>query len=136
MSKRKRPFVLLAITVTILILELLPYGAVLEFAHMSPDLTLGYYEQHFSYFDPIVYGYGHIGPLITAVSTCILAVFAVVAVFLEGRAVRIALRVASLLTLLFSLTPMLTGCYSPVGMAISVLLLVTCIISLKKEETI
>ena len=136
MSKRKRPFVLLAITVTILILELLPYGAVLEFAHMSPDLTLGYYEQHFSYFDPIVYGYGLFGPLITAVSTCILAVFAVVAVFLEGRAVRIALRVASLLTLLFSLTPMLTGCYSPVAMAISVLLLVTCIISLKKEETI
>ena len=136
MSKRKRPFVLLGITVTILILELLPYGAVLEFAHVSPDLTLGYYEQHFSYFDPMVYGYGHIGPLITAVSTCILAVFAVVAVFLEGRAVRIALRVASLLTLLFSLTPMLTGCYSPVAMAISVLLLVTCIMSLKKEETI
>ena len=136
MSKRKRPFVLLAITVTILILELLPHGVVLEFAHMSPDLTLDYYEQHFSYFDPMVYGYGHIGPLLTAVSTCILAVFAVVAVFLEGRAVRIALRVASLLTLLCSLTPMLTGCYSPVGMAISALLLVTCIMSLKKEVTV
>ena len=136
MGRRRRTFVLLAIAVTILILELLPYGAVLEFAHMSPDLTLSYYEQHFSYFDPMVYGHGHFGPLLTVVLTCILAVFAVVAVFLEGRAVRIALRVASLLTLLFSLTPMLTGCYSPVGMAISALLLVTCIISLKKEETV
>lgn len=136
MDKRKRPFVLLAITVMILILEIIPYGAILEFAHMSPDLTLGYYEEHFSYFDPIVYGYGHFGPLLTVVLTCILAVFAVVAVFLEGRTVRIALRVASLLTLLFSLTPLLTGCYSLVGGAISVLLLATCIISLKKEETV
>ena len=136
MGKGKRSFVLLAIAVTILSLELLPYGAVLEFAHMSPDLTLSYYEQHFSYFDPMVYGHGHFGPLITAVLTCMLAVITVIAVFLENRAVRIALRVVSFLTLLCSLTPMLTGCYSPVGMAISVLLLVTCIISLKKEETV
>ena len=136
MGKRKKSFVLFAITISILILELLPCGAVLEFAHMSPELTLGYYEEHFSYFDPIVYGYGHFGPLLTAVSTCILAVFAVVALFLEGRAVRIALFVVSGLTLLFSLTPLLTGCYSLVGGAISALLLVTCIISLKKEDPI
>ncbi|MBQ7910595.1 MAG: hypothetical protein IJ363_07385 [Clostridia bacterium] len=103
---------------------------------MSPDLTLSYYEQHFSYFDPMVYGHGHIGPLITAVLTCMLAVITVITVFFENRAVRIALRVVSVLTLLFSLTPMLTGCYSPVGMAISALLVVTCIISLKKEETV
>ena len=136
MGRRKRSFFLLAITILTLILELLPYGAVLEFAHMSPDLTLSYYEQHFSYFDPMVYGHGHFGPLITAVLTCMLAVITVIAVFFENRAVRIALRVVSVLTLLCSLTPMLTGCYSPVGMAISALLLVTCIISLKKEETV
>ena len=136
MGKRKRTFVLLAIAITILSLELLPYGAVLEFAHMSPDLTLSYYEQHFSYFDPMVYGHGHFGPLLTVVLTCILAFFAVIAVFFENRSARISLRVVSVLTLLFSLTPMLTGCYSPVGMAISALLLVTCIISLKKEETV
>lgn len=136
MGKWKRPFVLLAIAVMILILEIIPYGAILEFAHMSPDLTLSYYEQHFSYFDPMVYGHGHFGPLITAVLTCMLAVITVITVFFENRAVRIALRVVSVLTLLFSLTPMLTGCYSPVGMAISALLVVTCIISLKKEETV
>ena len=136
MGKRKKSFILLAITISILILELLPYGAVLEFAHMSPELTLGYYEEHFSYFDPMVYGHGHFGPLLTAVLTCMLAVITVIAVFFENRAVRIALRVVSVLTLLCSLTPMLTGCYSPVGMVISVLLLVTCIISLKKEETV
>lgn len=136
MGKRKRSFFLLAITILTLILELLPYGAVLEFAHMSPELTLGYYEEHFSYFDPIVYGYGVFGPLLTAVLTCLFAVVTVISVFLENRAVRIALRVVSVLTLLFSLTPMLTGCYSPVGMSISALLLVTFIISLKKEETV
>lgn len=136
MGKQKRSFFLLAITILTLILELLPYGAVLEFAHMSPELTLGYYEEHFSYFDPMVYGHGHFGPLLTAVLTCILAVITVIAIFFENRAVRITLRAVSVLTLLFSLTPMLTDCYSPVGMAISALLLVTCIISLKKEETV
>ena len=54
MGKRKRSFFLLTITLLTLILELIPYGAVLEFAHMSPDLTLSYYEEHFSYFDPII----------------------------------------------------------------------------------
>ncbi|MBP3665860.1 MAG: hypothetical protein J6K29_02295 [Clostridia bacterium] len=117
----------------ILILEIIPYGAVLKFAHISPEHALVYY---YSYFDLIVYGYGHIGPLLTAVSTCILAVFAVISVFLEDLAVQIALRVVSVLTLLFSLLPMFTGCYSPVGVAISVLLLFTCIISLKKEDPI
>lgn len=136
MGKRKKSFVLLSITISILILELLPYGAVLEFAHMSPDLTLSYYEQHFSYFDPIVYGHGHFGPLITAVLTCILAVITVITVFFDDRDVRIALRVVSVLTLLCSMTPMFTGCYSAVGMAISALLLFTCIISLKKEKTV
>ena len=136
MGKRKRSFFLLAITILTLILELLPYGAILEFAHMSPELTLGYYEEHFSYFDPMVYGHGHFGPLITAVLTCILAGITVISIFFEGRTIWIALRVMSVLTLLCSLTPMLTGCYSPVGMAISALLLVTCIISLKKEETV
>ena len=130
MGKRKRSFFLLAITILTLILELLPSGAVLEFAHMSPELTLGYYEEHFSYFDPIVYGYGDFGPLLTAVLTCMLAVITVITVFFENRAVRIALRVVSVLTLLCSMTPMLTGCYSLVGGAISALLLVTCIISL------
>ena len=136
MSKRKRSFFLLAISILTLILEIIHYGAVLEFAHMSPDLTLSYYEQHFSYFNPMVYGHGHFGPLITAVLTCMLAVITVIAVFFENRAVRITLRAVSVLTLLFSLTPMLTDCYSPVGIAISALLLVTCIVSLKKEETI
>ena len=136
MGKRKRSFFLLAITILTLILELLPYGAILEFAHMSPELTLGYYEEHFSYFDPMVYGHGHFGPLITAVLTCILAGITVISIFFEGRTIWIALRVMSVLTLLCSLTPMLTGCYSPVGMAISALLLVTCINSLKKEETV
>ena len=44
MTKRKKAFIVLLIAILLLILELLPYGAVLDFAHMSPDLTVGYYE--------------------------------------------------------------------------------------------
>ena len=70
MLKRKQPFIVFAVLIVILILELLPYGAVLNFAHLSPDLTIGYYEQHVSYFDPIAYTYGNFGPFITAILTC------------------------------------------------------------------
>ena len=106
MTKRKKAFAVLVIAILLLILELLPYGAVLEFAHMSPDLTVGYYEQPFSYFDPIVYGYGHFGPFITAILTCLLAIVSVIHVFADHRATRMILPITSVLTFLVSLTPL------------------------------
>lgn len=136
MTKQKKAFVVLVIAILLLILELLPYGAVLDFANISPDLTVGYYEQPFSYFDPIVYGYGHFGPFITAILTCLLAIVSVIHVFVDNRATRMILPITSVLTFLVSLTPVLTGCYSPLGGVISVLLFVAFMISLKKEETI
>ena len=136
MTKRKKAFVVFLIAILLLILELLPFGAVLEFAHMSPDLTVGYYEQPFSYFDPIVYGYGHFGPFITAILTCLLAIVSVIHVFADHRATRMILPITSALTLLSSLTPMLTGCYSPLGGVISALLFVALIILFKKEKAV
>ena len=100
MTKRKKAFAMLVIAILLLILELLPYGAVLDFAHMSPDLTVRYYQQHFSYFDPIVYGYGHFGPFITAILTCLLAIVSVIHVFADHRAIRMILSATSFLTFL------------------------------------
>ena len=133
MLKRKQPIVVFAVLIVILVLELLPYGIVLEFAHMSPDLSISYYEQHFSYFDLIVYGYGNIGALFTAILTCILIVITVIYCLVKNSKMKIAINILSFVAFLTSLTPMFVDCYTILGGAISLLLLVVFIIPLMKE---
>lgn len=133
MLKRKQPIVVFAVLIVILVLELLPYGVVLEFAHMSPDLSISYYEQHFSYFDLIVYGYGNIGALFTAILTCALIVITVNYCFVKNSKMKIAINILSFVAFLTSLTPMLVDCYTVLGGIISFLLLVIVVISMRKD---
>ena len=133
MLKRKQPIVVFAVLIVILVLELLPYGVVLEFAHMSPDLSISYYEQHFSYFDLIVYGYGNVGALFTAILTCALIVITVIYCFVKNSKMKIAINILSFVAFLTSLTPMLVDCYTVLGGIISFLLLVIVVISMRKD---
>lgn len=135
MLKRKQSIVVFAVLIVILVLELLPYGIVLEFAHMSPDLSISYYEQHFSYFDLIVYGYGNIGALFTAILTCILIVITVIYCLVKNSKIKIAINILSFVAFLTSVTPVIVDCYTILGGAITLLLLLVFIISLKKEIT-
>jgi len=131
MLKRKQPIIAFAILIVILVLELLPYGIILEFAHMSPDFTVSYYEQHFSYFDLIVYGYGNVGALFTAIQTCVLLVISAIYCFVKNSKMKMAINILSLVAFLTSLSPLLVDCYTILGGIISLLLLLF-IISLKK----
>ena len=69
---KKRLFHLL-LPVWILILELLPYGAVCIYA--TPGATC---RSTYSYFDLIPFGYANFAPLITAVLTCVILVLLLV----------------------------------------------------------
>lgn len=64
MKKNPRLFLL----VGILVLEALPWSAVLNFA--NPEGTP--FHRTYSYFSMMPFGYGNVGPLITAVLTCAL----------------------------------------------------------------
>ena len=133
MLKRKQPVIVVAVLIVILVLELLPYGVVLNFAHISPDLTISYYEQRFSYFDLIVYGYGNVGALTTAILTCILFIISTIYGCLNNSTIKIYIKIISFVAFWVSLTPLLVDCYTILGGVISLLLLVVFIISLINE---
>ena len=132
MLKRKQPIVIFAILIVILVLELLPYGAVLHFGNPEGEP----FRETFSYFDLTPYGYANFGPFITALQTCSLLVMSVVDLFLNNRRLKNALRIVAFVALVTSLGPLLVNCYSIIGGAISILLLAVLIISMKKEETV
>ena len=101
-----------------IVLELLPYGAVLHFANGFA----GTIRETFSYFSFIPFGYANFGPLCTAVLSCLLLGLA--AVYLLSGKGRPILRIVSVAAFAVSLTPLLLGLssFSVCGGAISVLL--------------
>ena len=102
MKIKKSLFVILPLVA--LILELLPYGAVLNFA--NPDGEP--WRKTYSYFSMMPFGYANIGPLITAILTCVLLVLVVVYLFKPRKGLNTAIlnvagfaTAASLLPLMF-----------------------------------
>lgn len=67
----------IALPLIAFILELLPYGVVLNFANPEGEP----WRRTYSYFSMMPFGYANIGPLITAILTCVLLVLVVVYLF-------------------------------------------------------
>lgn len=115
------------LAVAILVLELLPNGAVLVFAPAAGE----YLFQYFSYFSLTPFGYANFGPLITAILSCVLLVLAVL--FLKTNQGKLCrwLRIVTVLAVLASLCPLILGApYVTVpGLAITVLLIAEFILS-------
>ena len=72
---KKTRFLPLICPTAALILEALPWGAVLNFARPEGEPT----RQTYSYFSLMPFGYANFWPLITAVLTCVLLITALVA---------------------------------------------------------
>lgn len=125
----KRKIVILALVIVTLILEMLPYGAVLNFA--DPDG--GPIRRTYSYFDPIAYGYANFGPLLTSTVTVMVFVAATVDVFLRRKYSSTAVSVVSAVGVLFSLLPLTGGfdSYSVIGALITLTLASVFVLSVK-----
>lgn len=132
MLKRKQPIVIFAILIVILVLELLPYGAVLHFGNPEGEPL----RETFSYFDLTPYGYANFGPFITAILTCVLLVISIINLLVDNDKIKTTIKIVSLIALVASLAPLIVNCYSVLGGAISILLLSVFIISIRKETTI
>ena len=132
MMKRKQAVIVFAVLVVILVLEILPYGAVLHFGNPEGEP----FRETFSYFDLTPYGYANFGPLITAMLTCVLLVMSVIGLFVDNGRIKSTIKIVSFIALVASLAPLLVNCYSVIGGTISVLMLAVLIISLKKEEMV
>ncbi len=117
----KKRLIAIPLPILTLVLELLPYGAVLNFANPEGDP----WRQTYSYFDPTPYGYAHVTPFLTAIATCaalaLLAIYLITGKGAVGSAARIVLAVGAVLSLGFLLFGW--DSVSAVGVLISVSLI-------------
>jgi len=122
---KKRVLVLILPIVT-LVLEILPYSAVLNFMLPSADgSTVGRFKEYYSYFSLTPFGYANYAPLITAVLTCVI-LFLLGLYCLTGKQ-RLAVAAKNVLwaCTVISLGPLLFGIsfFSMVGVLITVSLI-------------
>ncbi len=111
------------------LLELLPYGAVLNFGVQAEDGSIETIQRTYSYFSLTPFGYALFGPLLTAVLSCLLVALGVLYLWRgKGKA---ALKVLSVIAVLLSLSPLLYGVnyFSALGAVISALLLAEAVLA-------
>ena len=98
-----KKFSLLICPLVIFILELLPFGAVLNFANPEGEP----FRETFSYFSLTPFGYANFGPFITAILSCILLVSVVIYV-LKGKLKKFSI-ILAIVACAVSLSPLLFG---------------------------
>lgn len=121
----KKRLLYLILPIITLILEILPYGAVCNFAHFETDGTVGRVRELYSYFDLLPFGYANFAPLLTAIVTCFVFLFLVIYCFTgKYSVVKITKGVLSAAVVL-SLCPLLYGLdyFSVVGALITISLI-------------
>ena len=101
----KKRFLYLLLPITTLILEILPFGAVCNFAD-GPNNTI---RKTFSYFDLVPFGYANFAPLLTAIMTCL--IFVLILIYCIKGNVRIAIKAKNILfvAIVLSLGPLVFG---------------------------
>lgn len=121
---------LLIMPIIAIVLEILPYGAVLVFAP-SPTESV---RETFSYFSLTPFGYANFGPFLTALLTCVVFVLALISIKKE-KCCR-AVFASSLAAAIISLSPLVFGAefYSAVGCIITILLAVEGILAKMSEK--
>ena len=112
----KKKLIILCTTLIALVLEILPYGAVCNFANPEGEP----WRRTYSYFDLTPFGYANFAPFIVALLTCVLIILIVVSLVSKKKMKTPILAVSAIATVL-SLAPLLYGIrfFSVVGALIS-----------------
>ena len=127
----KKKLFMLCTTLIALVLEILPYGAVCNFA-LDEGESL---RQTFSYFDLTPFGYANFAPFIVALLACVLTVMIVVSL-VSKKPMRTPVLTVSAVATVLSLAPLLFGIsyFSVVGACISVAMLLTTLVAFLYKE--
>ncbi|MBE6963464.1 MAG: hypothetical protein E7443_02540 [Ruminococcaceae bacterium] len=101
----KKRLLYLILPVITLILEILPFGAVCNFANPEGEP----WRKTFSYFDLTPFGYANFAPLLTAIITCL--IFVLIVVYCIKGNVRTAIKAKNILfaAIVMSLGPLAFG---------------------------
>ena len=114
----KKRLLYLILPIVTLILEILPFGAVCNFANPEGEP----WRKTFSYFDLTPFGYANFAPLLTAIITCL--IFVLIVVYCIKGNVRMAVKAKNILfvAVVVSLGPLVFGVryFSLVGGLITV----------------
>ena len=123
----KKRMLFLIIPVITLILEILPYGAVLNFGRLASDGSIGYIRESYSYFD--LMPFANFSPFVTAVLTCLILVLLLIYCITGNIKLAVKIRNIICICAVFSLCPLLLGVkfYSAVGMMITISLIMEMI---------
>ena len=100
----KRKLIMLFTSLIALVLEILPYGAVCNFANPEGEP----WRRTYSYFDLTPFGYANFAPLIVALLTCVLIILIVVSLISKKQMKMPILAISAIATVL-SLAPLLYG---------------------------
>ena len=127
----KKKLIMLCTTLIALVLEILPYGAVCNFA-LDEGKSL---RQTFSYFDLTPFGYANFAPFVVALLTCALTVMIVVSI-VSKKPMRTPILTVSAIATVLSLAPLLYGIsfFSIVGAFISIALLLSTVVAFIKGK--
>lgn len=117
----KKRCLYLILPIITLILEILPYGAVCNFANPEGEP----WRETFSYFDLIPFGYANFAPLITVIITCLVLVLLMVYCFMGKKRLGVIARNTICVCIVISLGPLIMGIkyFSVVGALITVSLI-------------
>ena len=107
-----------------LILEILPYGAVCNFA-LTDSTRLEYMRKLYSYFDLTPFGYANFAPFLTALTTCIIVALLVGYCITGKQTLAVTARNTLIACSVISLGPLAFGIkyFSAVGILISLSLI-------------
>lgn len=124
---KKSKIVMLIILIMTIVLEILPYGAICNFANPDGNSV----RKTYSYFDLTPFGYANYGPFITAILTCFLVVLCIICIMKNSKKLSKSISVISGISVITSLLPLMYGVayVSVIGAIISVLLLSLFLIS-------
>ncbi len=122
-----------SIPLLVLVLELLPQGAVLNFANPEGDD----WRKTFSYFDLTPFGYANFGPFVTALLTCALLVSIILYLIMGRKGLLCSAKWLSAIAVITSMMPILYGLryITVIGAIITILLALEFILSFITEKT-
>ncbi len=126
----KKKIILLCTTIVAIVLEALPYGAVLKFGNPNGKP----WRRTFSYFDITTFGYANFAPFIVAFLTCTLLILIIVSIFMK-KSLRIPIIAVSAIATILSLAPLLIGVdyFTIVAAFIFIVLMITTRVAFVKE---
>ena len=101
----KKRLLYLIFPIITLILEILPFGAVCNFANPEGEP----WRRTFSYFDLTPFGYANFAPLLTAIITCAILLLLLIYMFTDNVKMITAIKALLCIGVVMSLCPLLLG---------------------------